>query len=146
VVSVHGAPDPHRPVDRRPPLGAMSGGLEGWALAMLCAELPRMRQDATTGGWSHVLDHQVEAVLAGGSAVAAWEELGVSIKEGLEVHETSRGDGAMVTIPGLDPITMAGDYVCPRVKGRCPRRTSRDGDGHPPRCGLDSAVMRFAPR
>lgn len=124
----------------------MPGGLEGWALAMLCAELPGMRQDAVTGGWSQVLDRQVEAVLAGGSAVAAWEELGVSIGKGLAIHETSRGDGAMVTIPGLDPIMMAGEYVCPRVKGRCPRRASRDGNGQPPLCGLDSAVMRFAPR
>jgi hypothetical protein len=113
---------------------------EGWALALWCEELPRLRADAEAGGWAVPLERQAATVAEGGSAVAAWEELGVPMAGG---HIAVRTRGAVVVVPGQDPVELTGDYACPHR--RCPRRATRTPRGEPPSCALDGAPMRFVP-
>ncbi|MFC6081232.1 hypothetical protein [Sphaerisporangium aureirubrum] len=117
---------------------------EGWALALWCEELPRLRADADAGGWTVPLERQAAAVADGGSAVAAWDELGVSLAAGHIVPGAgTRTRGALVVVPGQDPVHLTGDYACPHR--RCPRRATRNARGEPPACALDGAPMRFVP-
>ncbi|MEO3809503.1 hypothetical protein ABGB17_10935 [Sphaerisporangium sp. B11E5] len=117
---------------------------EGWALALWCEELPRLRADAEAGGWTVPLERQAAAVAEGGSAATAWEELGVSMAGGHIVPDPAiRTRGAVVVVPGQDPVRLTGDYACPHR--RCPRRATRDHHGRPPACALDGAPMRFVP-
>ncbi|MFC4534744.1 hypothetical protein [Sphaerisporangium dianthi] len=113
-----------------------------WALALWCEALPRMRRDAADGGWSGALEQRAAAVAAGGPATTAWAELGMPLA-GEPMRLEHRAGGALVSLPGQDPVELIGDYACPHW--RCPRRAGRNDRGEPPLCGLDGAPMRFTP-
>jgi hypothetical protein len=133
-------PDGHDGIDA-PPSTTLT---EGWALALLCAQLPQLRRDAAAHYWWKVLDQKLAALTDGtGSPAAVCRQLGL-VGDGAPVEITTRGGGAVVTLPGLDPVELIGDYTCPA--DRCPRRDGRDGQGRPPVCGLTNEPMRFQVR
>jgi hypothetical protein len=115
------------------------------ALSAFCVGLPGLRARAARGFWQDTLEMHVAEVVEGGSAVAAFRELGLL--------SPPEGDG------GLDPVergeelaggsaawlprpVLVGDYHCPLQ--RCVRRGVRDDDGRPPWCALSDQPMRYA--
>ncbi|OLE28373.1 MAG: hypothetical protein AUG49_02625 [Catenulispora sp. 13_1_20CM_3_70_7] len=113
---------------------------EATALAWLCAHLPRFRLAA---GTYTRLESLVGEVRDGRrTAVAVLAELGFE-----DDGESLRGDGlASLGGFGIDPVPVAGDYVCPY--DRCDRRGVPDERGREPRCDLGAVAlpMRFRPR
>jgi hypothetical protein len=110
------------------------------ARALLCQLLPELRRDAAAGFWQDRLHSSLATLADGGSAVAVCQELGLITSDLPE----PAGRGAFVTVPGLDPVRVMGDYICPG--GRCPRTATRDERGRPPVCGLTGQPMRFQSR
>lgn len=115
-------------------------------LAALCAALPALREKAEAGFWADTLDMHVADLLGGESAVVVCEQLGLTFDgSSVEPEEIARGVGPADAVADLWPTpSLVGDYQCPLR--RCPRRSSRDDHGRPPRCWLTDEQMLFTSR
>lgn len=111
------------------------------ALALLCERLPQLGDVARAYGWTQRLDQEIQAVTAAGSALEACQRLGLLESTLTPVSSQTRDGVTTVSIPGLEPVQMRGDYTCPLR--RCSRRAGRDQQGHPPRCALTGQAMPF---
>lgn len=110
-------------------------------LAVLCAYLPELREQAEAGFWTDTLDMHVADLLGGESSVVVWERIGLS-----PTDSNVRGEhGPDDLVADLWPApSLVGDYQCPLR--RCPRRAGRDDNGRPPRCWLTDEQMLFTSR
>lgn len=108
------------------------------ALAAFCAALPTLRASAARGFWQDTLEMHLAEVAAGGSAVRACAELGLT-----GTGETTRGEGTLegASTSWLPAPALYGDYRCPLE--RCARRAGRDEQARPPRCALSGEPMRY---
>lgn len=114
------------------------------ALASLCAALPALRVRAEAGFWDDTLDMHLADVLAGESALAACEQLGL-VPDGTSPADPTRVGRPADAATDLWPApSLVGDYRCPLR--RCVRRAGRDDHGRPPRCSLTGDRMLFTSR
>lgn len=127
------------PEDAPPPMS------ESAALAILCERLTVLRSLATVNGWRDQLETEIDHLKAGGSPLAVCRRLGLLPSSSGSPTSETRGDSTTVTIPGLDPVIMRGDHVCPH-RPACLRHAGRDANGHPPRCSVSGEPMPFRSR
>ncbi|WP_405096307.1 hypothetical protein [Micromonospora sp. NBC_01412] len=113
-------------------------------LAVWCALLPALREQARANGVLDRLDRDAERVRAGGSARQALLKWQPRDAAGELRGWADRPTAGLAGLPGLahTPGVGAGDYTCPR--DRCARRATRDEHGHPPRCPAFGTPMRPA--
>ncbi|WP_431997037.1 hypothetical protein [Streptomyces fungicidicus] len=115
---------------------------ESEALAIWCARLPGLREQARRTGVGERLDRDVARVQEGGSALRAVRKW-VRDEDPEVVRAWSGRDVlGLVGFPGVTRPTPVGTgtYVCPRE--RCDRTAGRDAQGHVPVCHAFGAAMR----
>ena len=111
-------------------------------LAVWCALLPVLREQARAHGLLNRFDRDAERVRAGGSAAPALRKWQPRDAIGELRGWSDRPTTGLAWLPGLTrpPGAGAGEYACPR--DRCARRATRDDLGHPPRCPAFDTLMR----
>ncbi|WP_284574701.1 hypothetical protein [Streptomyces sp. 2P-4] len=131
--------------------GGAAGPGESEALALWCARLAGLRDQARVTGVGARLERDADRVRQGGSAVRAvrkWLQEDGDPGGGADGPQRSwsdTGGAAMVGFPGSrrPPSAGAGRYACP--SGRCDRVAGRDAQGHVPVCHAYGSAMRPAP-
>lgn len=113
-------------------------------LALWCARLPELREQAQAAGVTERLDRDVARVRDGGSVHRAVRKWLQDESPGTVRSWSGRNDVSMVGFPGAAtrPVVSAGAYACPA--DRCGRTAERDADGHTPVCHAFGTVMRPA--
>jgi hypothetical protein len=113
-------------------------------LAMWCALLPALRDQARNNGVLDRLDRDAERVRAGAPARRALLKWGPRDSSGSHRSWSDRPTVGLAGLPGMGraPGTGAGEYTCPH--DRCARRASRDEHGHLPQCAAFGVPMRPA--
>ncbi|MFF3335321.1 hypothetical protein ACFYWX_38255 [Streptomyces sp. NPDC002888] len=115
---------------------------EAEALALWCARLPGLREQARATGVGERLDRDAARVREGGSAQRAVRKW---LQDG-EPEATRTWSGrdllGMVGFPGAarTPTVGAGRYACPL--DRCARTCGRDAQGHVPVCHAFGTAMQ----
>ncbi|MET8046592.1 hypothetical protein ABZU75_03255 [Streptosporangium sp. NPDC005286] len=115
---------------------------EAEALALWCARLPGLRDQARAIGVTERLDRDAARVRDGGSARRAVRKWLQDEDAETARNWSGRSSLSIVGFPGgaRPPVVSAGSYGCPI--DRCDRTAGRDAQGHTPVCHTSGAAMR----
>ncbi|MFE4256265.1 hypothetical protein ACFRU3_43965 [Streptomyces sp. NPDC056910] len=114
---------------------------EAEALALWCARLPGLRDQARATGVAERLERDAARVRDGGSAQRAVRKWLQDADAETERSWSGRSLLNLAGFPGAPrtPTVSAGRYGCPL--GKCDRTAGRDTQGHTPVCHAFGASM-----
>ncbi|MCX5097325.1 hypothetical protein OOK36_53545 [Streptomyces sp. NBC_00365] len=117
------------------------GLTEAAALALWCARLPGLREQARATGVTERLERDAARVRDGSSAQRAVRKWLQDADTETARNWSGRSVLNLVGLPGAPrtPTVTAGRYGCPL--GKCDRTAGRDAQGHTPVCHAFGASM-----